>query len=57
MEISVRLSIQRPVCFDMPGDGNRCQAVYLEASLFRFDMQGKEEKISVIRKPAVGKTF
>ena len=41
----------------MPGDGNRCQAVYLEASLFRFDMQGKEEKISVIQKPAVGKTF
>ena len=57
MEISVRLSIQRPVCFDMPGDGNQCQAVYLEASLFHFDMQGKEEKISVIQKPAVGKTF
>ena len=41
----------------MPGDGNQCQAVYLEASLFCFDMQGKKEKISVIQRPAVGKTF
>ena len=34
MEISIRLSIQRPVCFDMHGDGNQCQAVCPEISLF-----------------------